>query len=314
MNIEDLDLYFPYLKSFEQTTVSSGSVFLPIPGFEGKQAVQYFDMNPFHEPTPRIEMEDFMLEIPYQGKALIRSERAADYLFLLSKYRQYQEAFNLAAPDYGGRADISKPAWQPDKVWGMEKYTALSDLASFAAEIIAQGRVIRKGTQPSIRLQYAEKSIYNSLSPWYMVNGWLTEDENTVLKIPFREIEKVEMYNSKNSITKYLDPSMVSRGLLTISTASGKTPEELIKKPNNLELQGFYPQRKFPQNISEDESSPDLRPLIYWNPLVRIRPDGKGEVKFATSDGIGKCRIRIRASDKNGRLGESLLEYEVKLK
>lgn len=311
LNTRFLSVFFPKQKTFEQTSVSKGELNLEIPDFYGSQPIQFFDMNPFHTPIPKLKTTTFKLNATYQGKPLYRSENAANYLFLLNQYRQYREAFNLSTPDYGASQALEMKEWEYDKTWDMEKYTALSDLASFVAEIIPEGRVVGKGTARSIRLKYEEKSIFNRLSPWYLVNDWLTEDEKIVLQLPFREVEKVEMYNSKKRIASQLDPSMVSRGLLSIHTKDGKTPDELIKKPNNMEIQGFYATRQFPKIEMMEENIPNFRPVIYWNPVIKTDANGSATIQFKTTDAIGVHQIVVVGQSKNGAIGTANVTYEV---
>ena len=306
-----LSIFFPNTKSFESTSISKGQLTIPIPEFKGEQPIQFFDMNPFHEPIPQLTLTEIPWNPSYKGEVLQRSKSVANYLFLLSKFRQYREVFKLKNADYGPKFSFDKNTWTPDKAWSMEKYTGLSDLASFAAEIIAAGRVVGKGNQRSIRVQYGEKSIFNKLSPWYLVNGWLTEDEGTTLKIPFREIETVALFNTKKSIAKQLDPSMVSRGMLVINTKDGKTPDELIKKPNNLTISGYYPTRQFPDVAITDKQIPDLRPVIYWNPTIATTVNGTAIIRFKTSDSIGTHWISVVGQGANGEIVSTKLGYEV---
>ncbi|MEM6320725.1 MAG: hypothetical protein AAF960_23860 [Bacteroidota bacterium] len=306
-----LSIYLPTQKKFVKTIVSKGQLNAALPKYQGTQPLQLFDMNPFHEPIPTFEIEEVKVRQPYESAPLLRSEVAANYLFLLSKYRQYRETFNLPTPNYNLAQPNEKPIWTYDRAWDMEQYTALSDLASFVAEVIPGGRVVNQKGKRTIRLQYAEKSLYNRLSPWYLVNGWLTEDEDVVLKIPFRAVETVEMFNSKKTIANQLDPSMVSRGLLSITTKDRKTPDAITNKPNNVQWSGLYPIRQFPKLPLTNDKIPDFRPLVYWNPTIETDENGRATFEFITSDGIGIHQIKIMGINENGQLGEQVISYEV---
>ena len=306
-----LSLFFPEQGIFKQTTISKGKLNLPITDFLGTQPVQVFDMNPFHEPIPKVTLTENILPPNYAAKPLIRSASIANYLFLLSKYRQYRETFQQKNPDYGVINDLSKAEWTPDHTYTMEKYKGLSDLASFVKEIISYGRVLNENGRKSIRLRYAEKSIFNKLSPWYLVNGWLTDDESAVLKLPFREIEKLEIFNSKKQIGSQLDASMISRGLIAITTKDGNTPADLIRKPNTEEITGFYASRQFPMIQENARNIPDFRPLIFWKPMIQTDKNGIATISIRTSDAIGKGQIRVVGMDENGTMGWQTLTYDV---
>jgi len=125
--------------------------------------------------------------------------------------------------------------------------------------------------------------------------------------MPFRDIQQIEMFNSKEKIASQLDPAMVSRGLLTITTKDGKTPEVILNKHNNLSLTGFYPSRQFPDlNVT-----PDFRPTVYWNPDITTDATGTTTLQFNTSDAIGPYHIHVVAVDKRGKIGQGVATYRV---
>lgn len=306
-----LSIYFPKTRTFQSAIIEDGQLAIQIPDFYTEQPVQLFDLNPFHAPLSNIQLENFQLAQPFNAPPLYRSEGVANYLFLLSKYRQYREAFLQATPDYGPTPRLGeKKKLEADIFWGMEKYAGLSDLASFASEIISEGRVVNEKGKRSIRLKYAEKRIFNRRSPWYLVNDWLTEDESIVLKMPFREIDKISMFNSKEKIATQLDPAMVSRGLLSITTKDGKIPEGILKKTNAIQLTGFYPIRSFPV-LSDKSLAPDFRPVVYWNPTIETTAKGTATIRFKTSDSIGPYAIHIVGCDEQGNLGQGFSTYTV---
>lgn len=310
LNTRFLSIYHQNTRQFLQTIVKEGNLILELPEWQGTQNLQFFDMNPFHDPLPVIQLTEIKIGYDYQASPLYRSEEVANYLFLLNKFRLYQETFKVASPDYQVNLKMEQQAFDPDKTYTMEKYKGLSDMASFAKEIIPGARVLNKGTDISMRLRYEEKSTTNKLSPWYMINDWLTEDESIVLKLPFREIDQIDMFNSKEKIAAQLDPSMVSRGLLMFYTKDGKTPKGIIQKSNNKVVEGFYPIRTFPQ-FDQTKNNPDFRPVIYWNPVITTNEKGEAVVRFAASDAVGVFNIRVEGVDTDGNVGSAALIFSV---
>ncbi len=306
-----LSLFFPNQRTFKQTGINKGLLNLPIAKFAGTQPIQIFDMNPFHVPIPTVSLINYQLKNTFVAKPLVRSTGIANYLFLLSKYRQYRETFQQENPDYGMVKGVTKLKWEADQSYSMDQYKGLSDLASFVKEVIPDGRVVNEKGGKSIRLRYAEKRLFNRLPPWYLVNGWLTDDEALVLKLPFREIEQIDIFNSKKRIGQYLDGSMISRGLMAITTKNGKTPDQLIKKSNNLTITGYYPIRQFPNVGILDEHIPDFRPLIYWNPTIITKASGATKIRFKTSDSIGTHWINVVGQATNGEIVTTQLGYKV---
>lgn len=309
-----LSIYNQSTKSFYQTTVKDGALSFQLPDYQGLQNIQLFDMNPFHEPIPQIEWSKGLLKNSYRSKKLVRNEAIANYLFLLSKFRQYNEVFKVANPDYQVDSKQEKQTTEPDRSYPIENFKSLSDMRSFAKEVINGARVVDNKGLPSIRLRYAEKNTHNRRSPWYMVNDWLTTDESQILKLPFRDFERIDMFNSKKKIGQYLDPSMISRGLLSLYTKDGKTPKSITQKANNLAVDGFYPQRSFP-TFDKSKGNPDFRPMIYWNPNISTNAQGEVMLKFNSSDTLGTFYINVMGVDEEGRVGnvtgQYLVEFEV---
>ncbi len=309
-----LSIYNQSTKIFYQTIVKDGNLTFQLPDYQESQNWQIFDMNPFHEPIPKIVAAKGLLKNTYRGQKLVRNEMVANYLFLLSKFRQYNEVFKVANPDYQVDFQQEKQTIEPDKSYLMENFKGLSDMKSFAKEVINGARVVDNNGLPSIRLRYAEKNTHNRRSPWYMVNDWLTTDESQILKLPFRDFDRIDMFNSKQNIGQYLDPSMISRGLLSFYTKDGKTPKSITQKANNLVFEGYYAQRSFP-TFDKTKGNPDFRPMIYWNPNITTNDQGEVTVKFNHSDALGKFYIKIMGVDKSGQIGSAtgqyLVEFEV---
>ena len=295
-----LSVYFPESGRFESTQITDGALAFSLPDFYDTQNVQFFDMNPFHTPTPRVELTNWTLPTDYRGTVPVRSPEVANYLALLAKYRQYREVFNVPVPVYNQPDRPKRTTWTADRRYDPDQYTALSDLASFVSEIVPDGRVVGKGSKRSIRLKYAEKSIYNRRAPWFMVNGWMTSDEQVVLKMPFREIDELAIYNSKQNIATQLDPAMVSRGLVELTTSDGKTPASITNQPNNQTMRGLYAVRRFPEPPAASDA-PFLPPVLHWTSNLVADKSGRVTVRFRTSDSLGQHWITVSGVDRSGR-------------
>ena len=66
------------------------------------------------------------------------------------------------------------------------------------------------------------------------------------------------------------------------------------------DVQFYNPKYETPEE--KQESTPDLRSTIYWNPFVTIGADGKQEIEFYTSDNPGSYHIVIEGISADGRV------------
>ncbi len=304
-----LSLYFPDRNEFEQASIKDGQLAFSLSDFTGTQRVQIFDLNPFHEALPIIDMKDYPSSFAsYRATSLSRSKEIANYLFLLKKYRQFKEVFQIPSPKYAPPKSFERMELKAARSFDMKDYKALSDLASFIDEVILGVRVLEKENKKSVRLIYQDKNSLNRRSPWYMVNDYVTNQENLVLSMSLRDIATMDLFDNRASVLTQLDPAMVSTGLVAITTKK-ETPKTIINQSTNIEVSGYYPLRRFP-SFTGDTSLPDFRPIVYWQPIVKTDANGKAVIKFAASDAIGTFEVRVKGVNEKGEILEATASYK----
>ena len=131
------------------------------------------------------------------------------------------------------------------------------------------------------------------------------------------DIETIEVLRNGHYLTMY--GSFGSGGLIIITTKRGDGGRPISNYTPGLVTyspKGFSPMREF---ISPDYTSStqkyianDLRSTIYWKPNLVSDKDGETSFEFHTSDQPGKYRIIVQGIDIEGKLGYSMLEFDVK--
>ncbi len=308
LSTQFLSLYFQDHNTFEQTTIKEGQLTFPLGDFTGTQRVQIFDLNPFHEALPIIEVKDYPAFDAYRANSLSRSEAVANYLFLLKKYRQFKEVFQIPSAKYDSPKPFERIELKAARSFDMKDYKALSDLASFIDEVILGVRVLEKEDKKSVRLIYQDKNSLNKRSPWYMVNDYVTNQEDLVLSMSLQDITTMDLFDSRASVLTQLDPAMVSTGLIAVTTKK-ETPKSIVNQSTNIEFSGYYPIRTFP-SFTGDTSLPDFRPIVYWQPIIKTDANGKAVIKFAASDAIGNFEVRVKGVNELGALLEATAIYQ----
>ncbi len=142
---------------------------------------------------------------------------------------------------------------------------------------------------------------HNKNTPDYFVfeSGKITEILN---KINPRNIERVELIKGAENRTS------LKRGGGIISLYTKKGISQLLNsQPDNfteIVLPGISPAKVFvsPNHVrgTEQESKPDLRSTLYWNPQVITNRRGRAKIGFYNSDDARKLQICVEGITQNG--------------
>lgn len=106
-------------------------------------------------------------------------------------------------------------------------------------------------------------------------------------------------------------------GIIAIYTHAGKglagtkTPKGITytSMPVFSSPREFYTPKYDNKNIND--SSPDLRSLVEWKPILKTDRLGKVTTSYYNADNIGKMKIVIEAISKNGEIGYKEIGYKV---
>lgn len=93
--------------------------------------------------------------------------------------------------------------------------------------------------------------------------------------------------------------------------------EAMLPKSNVVDLTplGYIKERKFytpKYDTPERRAVNDIRTTIYWNPDVVTGEDGKVQLNYYNSDGIGSYRVVVEGIDAHGNIGRAVYRYTVK--
>jgi hypothetical protein len=152
-----------------------------------------------------------------------------------------------------------------------------------------------------LRLKNSETQRFFMEKPWYLVDGFLTRDEAEVLKIPFKNLRRVEIFNTNRSILNQLDPVMIRAGMIAVYTDNHLFGEELSQS-NAITLKGYSKKISFegskiaPPAIARE--NPDFSSVLYWNPDISLTSEVN--LEFITSDLMGEYVIEVQGFSFTG--------------
>lgn len=178
-------------------------------------------------------------------------------------------------------------------------------------DICLQGRlmgvVFRNG------IPYSTRSMNTPMG--VIIDGMRMEGEDLSMVNP-GDVETIEVLRNIGYLAVY--GPFGSGGVIVVTTKRGNGSYNTSSYTPGLvtyDPKGYYKVREFvsPDYSLSNQSNiqKDLRSTIYWKPNLVSNEEGKTSFEFYTSDQPGKYRIIIQGIDIHGRLGYSIVEFEV---
>ncbi len=169
------------------------------------------------------------------------------------------------------------------------------------------------------------------------VPGIIINQTDSGLDVKFSRYEGIDMFSSEGNasiqfflneipvsmqLIESIDPSDIAivkifkgvsgialgaaRGAIAIYTIKGKTGRDWRKKGFDFfRRSGYSVTREFYEmdysRINPENTNPDVRTTIYWNPRVKIK-DGKAIIEFYNDDVCKKFKVVMEGMDANGKL------------
>ncbi len=295
-----ISLYQVGSNKFLKASCKSGIVQIPYSNFSKSVTFQIFNMNPFETTIP-----DFELLIPGEKllglstKKIVRNYQIANYLKTVAESIKIGEIFKPEEKESVQRVSSLSIPFKADKVYQMDKYHKIATLEEFMREVVAFARVDTENGQPTVRLKNRETNREFMEKPWYLVDGYLTRNERLVLSIPFKNLMRVEFFNTSSSILSQLDAIMIRSGLIIIYTNDNHLKSSCEALNNIFEFKGFAPEsavETLKKNEMNFRENPKFRHHLYWNPDISLNT----KISFQTSELMGEYIIEVLGIDEKG--------------
>ncbi len=198
------------------------------------------------------------------------------------------------------------------KVYLLDDYTRFPVMSEVMVEYIPELR-FRK-VDKNIDLEVRISDYFNSLTFSKATSLALLDG------IPVFNHKRIYDYDplKVKSISIYMDEYYVGatsfQGLVMFDTYKGDYPGlKLDVNARIFDYQGVqYPSRFTGKKIASRMDLPDLRSLLYWDPVVEIEPGREAVIKFTTSASAGKFAIRAEGVGSDGQAASSVRVINVK--
>ena len=307
-----ISIYSGDKQRFFRSKSKEGWFGIKLPNYRGDFTLQVFNLNPYQSTINNLKVKNWTIPEGYFNPAKPPlTQDIADYLIKAKRRRKIYDMFSgISEKSKVVHIDSVIP---PDRHYVMADYRYIKDLYEFIYEAIPGARVVSldNGSQ-SVRLFNPERGAIFVDKPWYIVDGYLTNREEEVLKIPFADIEEISLYVDTNTIRKHFEFFLWRNGILEVKTKDIKYLRSLKSDPNYVDFSGLQPRWGFYQSLikSTDTNAPDFRTTMYWE--SGTFDSESGEITFILSDDTGRYVYNFLAVSSSGEILRRKGEFEIK--
>ncbi|MBW6498224.1 MAG: hypothetical protein K0B09_07555 [Bacteroidales bacterium] len=178
-------------------------------------------------------------------------------------------------------------------------YAPLDDLQEIARELILAWRIRQSGSRFNHVLIGAHDRKQLSGTPALFVDGIITYDLRPLLGLNSKTINEIQVQN-----LEWMHGEMSFPGIIAVFTKN-KTWQDLKLSPwpkvvfhEAPRTTGRFISPNYESETSKDKT-PDLRPMLFWNPDLHTNRAGKASLEFFSGDLSGDYIIRVEGIDQN---------------
>jgi len=199
----------------------------------------------------------------------------------------------------------------PDKQYKLDSYTRFSTMEEVLREYVYEVLVRRQKETFRLIMADGDNKIFLD-DPFTLFNGVPVLDPNKIMKYDPLKVKEIDVVKSR-----YFFGPLILNGIVNFLTYE---PDPSIISDLNaviLGYDGLQYQREFYSPLYENQEQlssrmPDFRSVLYWSPNIHTDSQGKAEINFFTSDMKGKYIVVLQGIAADGRVGETLVSFEVK--
>ncbi|MGD0583651.1 MAG: hypothetical protein ABR974_12005 [Bacteroidales bacterium] len=201
---------------------------------------------------------------------------------------------------------------EPDKKINLSDYIELTTVREVIKEIVPDVMVLKRNKEYLFKLVNLPPSSSEN-SPLVMVDGVPIFNIGKLLDVKSKEIERIDILNSRYYYTDY-----IFDGIVSFITKKGNLSS--MEYDNSVFRQVFegcqVPQEFYsPDYSTKTEGTyriPDFRNTLYWKPDLRSDSKGKASVSFFTSDEPGDYTIIVEGITADGKTGIARVPLHIK--
>lgn len=186
---------------------------------------------------------------------------------------------------------------KPSTVILARDYIELIDLKEFFYELVYNVSVGTKNKK-SYLIVHGETSLV-SYPPLILMDNIPVKNDEKLLEIPSRMIERIEVINSG-----YIIGDFKYNGIISIFSVNRDMAGLEMEENSHFFKFRLFDEKEIvcPVNayMADQQNLPDRRNLLFWKPDIALSPDHTEEISFSTPDVPGEYVVNIQGIDSDG--------------
>jgi hypothetical protein len=199
---------------------------------------------------------------------------------------------------------IERKIGKPDVDLDLSKYVVFPTMVDVIREVLPSVDYRKIKGQETVGVYTTNnKKPTRYAQPLYVINGYFTKDTRLLLSLNPKDIESIKVVKDNAKLQRL--GSLGDHGLIIVKLKDVKP--FLPGSKNDVEhfqFRGFNASVKSYPRQAVSKRTPDLRSCLFWN-SNQVLSNGKGEIKFLTSDDVADYLIQIQGVADDGRLFSS---------
>ncbi|MFM9840600.1 MAG: hypothetical protein ACKVOQ_20195 [Cyclobacteriaceae bacterium] len=208
--------------------------------------------------------------------------------------------------------EFEEEAMGTDFTVNVQDYIAFPTMEDLIREVIPYLQHRKRGNETVVKLLLNQKnnSIVPKGEPLFLIDGVLTKNKEFFLSLKPVDVLTIKLINNLNKLSHL--GVLGKNGVVLVETKKS-VAASVLENSTALKVQGLSkPLNSQPVIVKGDfQRIPDLRSILYWNPLQRVDNYGKTKLTFYASDNIGSFGVLIKGITKQGEPFEAQSSFEV---
>ena len=197
-----------------------------------------------------------------------------------------------------------------DRSVNLKKYISFPDITEVFREIVAGVSVVKnKEGENTIKIYAKDISETFALEPLYIINGIPTFDTKYILALETSIVESIGIIHSQKALERFGEIGKNGVLVFNVSNKVNKANDSNIFSNSGFNITKEFYSPKYENQEIKNNSIPDFRSVLYWNPTVITDENGEATIEFYTSDEISNYRIDIQGLSSTGQIGALNQEF-----
>jgi len=295
---------------------SSGHVKFELNDFYGSQEI-ILQTNPNEDSSSHFEMES-----PF-SKEYSKSAALPGYSADINSYdlsdravqSQVQRIYHGMELQQFKMQDIDSSDfyYRADEGYSLDDFTRFQTMEEVIREYVVSSNVVNRKDKFHLYIFDAASRKFFSDEPLILLDGVPIFESDKLFRLDPLKIRRLDLIAAK-----YFLGYQSFAGIINCKTYHGDLDGfEMDPRATVLDYPGMQAQRQFftPKYETEQEVNsriPDFRTLLYWTPQIKTDMEGKGKLRFYTSDLPGKYAVVVQGITATGASGSRVIYFTVK--